>query len=1153
MGLPSFEDTVPDDTPQAPSLPAYEDTVPDAPAPVKKKLKVVKGPSVKEDPATPATPATPAAPALRMTIAPDQGSLGSAAVGVDKTDITDPQAENNARLQGYLLTELPKSKKSDAEEADFLANHFYPTDDSAKRLLHRRELTKAVKYYRGGGTGPIPFYKNESDLPEPITVVADKNAVAQNRADQAAEAVPGPAGITAQVNHGILDAGRGVLEESDKAVGGAARLVDKLAKKLGTVKDDNTDVDEAWHQIAQGDEAGYYNDDGYARTAGNFVGAALPYVATDGLAVGSRLLGEGALAKGIDVAAQSIPINEVASGGDISPEELIAQAGIIGLLGGAGDAAIGHVKGEPAVPRAVSEYGPDGERVQVSPQIEQDWYGRNYREYKATAPDGSTVHQGWVYEDGPILSGNGKGDVHTLSGEAGDHIRAVARQSETLDNLAPGEPVDPTKSDGSFAGRPEDPELAKQFDEEIPNEEAPQPEQPAEPDVVTRFREVLRTAGEARADQETLFREERARRFEEAKKAQQPGSGEQAYIGSLSAMKGQLPKADYENISHHFNQKDVDDLFDVITKTKTLTTDGKLSAYAGLRDALNGKIPGQSNLIHLQEAYGGDFVKDLLKKRTRAQKMVSEFAQAWNLPKELMATADLSAPLRQGIGLIHRQEWRDAFKAMFGHAWSEENYTRFRNEMKQHPNYERAEQGGLAITTTDGLGPSEDVFVSHLGIKIADKTPVIGGVAKGVLEGSERAYVGFLNKLRFDTFNTMLEQARKLGHDIDDEKVLKGISNYINVMTGRGGLGEAERASKLLTSIFFSPRLISSRMQILTAPLLAPFGKGFIADLPKGMRKEAVKSYVGMMSTYTTALSLAVAAGYTVELNPLSSDFGKIKDGNTRVDLGGGLLQFITAGARALMRESKSTSSGSTRELDKKGDTPLDNDIKFILNKLHPSLSLIVDQQRGTDSVGNKFTWSKALLSRLTPLGIPDIVATLKEHPDANGALYSVLGVIGGGLQTYPPKGGGTDLGLPKIEETFPDAAPTAADERVNPESPKPKLPSFNETTHVEDTTEGNLNAVKVLKGMGLHPSDEGVRSLEEQEYLYKNFKGVAKPGTSRHGDGLAVDISIPKGITPKEIKTRMEAHGYKNVSLITKRHGKGPHWHVQWDSWEED
>lgn len=541
--------------------------------------------------------------------------------------------------------------------------------------------------------------------------------------------------------------------------------------------------------------------------------------------------------------------------------------------------------------------------------------------------------------------------------------------------------------------------------------------------VIDRLTDDLKTAGKARKEQDQLYKEERAKRFQNVDVAQTPGMGQQALINSKAALKGELPKAQFEAVGEKYSQADVDELFENIIAKPTLTNMQKVSAQDGLMKLMQGRVPQPKELQYLSEVFPKEFIKAALSKRDVFSKGFGKLGEAWNMPKSLMSSADLSAPLRQGIGLSYRGEYWKAFGNMFKYALSQKKYDMLDEAIKTHPNYALADEAGLSLTVAGGkLGPAEDAFRSHL----AEKLPVIGPIVRG----SERAYVGFLNKLRFDTFNSLVADAEKLGHDLNDPAVTKGIARYINVMTGRGGLGKLEPAAGALNGALFSPRLISSRLQMLTAPVAGIAGKGMIADLPKGLRREAAKSYAAMIGAYSTAIGLASLAGYSVVDDPRSSDFGKIRDGNTRVDLGSGLIQYITAGTRALLRESTSVKSGETRELTRRGDTPLDSDLKFIFNKLHPSLSLIIDQQRGTDAVGQPANasaelpvvgdlgvpWSKAILSRISPMGLPDIYQTLKEHPDQKGAFYSVLGLLGAGLQNFDD-GGGSTSSAPDIQE----------------------------------------------------------------------------------------------------------------------------------------
>lgn len=512
--------------------------------------------------------------------------------------------------------------------------------------------------------------------------------------------------------------------------------------------------------------------------------------------------------------------------------------------------------------------------------------------------------------------------------------------------------------------------------------------------VAGRLKEALKGASKAREEQELLYKEERSKRYAELKKAQQEGLGKKSYENSLAALKGELPKADFQSVENQFSQPEIDELFDMITKTDTLSEYGKLSAYKGLADVMSGRVPQPKSLEHLRETFSDDFVKTVMSKRSLLAKSLGGFGEVWNLPKSLMSSVDLSAPLRQGIGLIHRKEFWSSFVDMFKYAAKSKNFDNLSREIKTHPNYALAEESGLSLTTTGDRLSAEDVFQSHLGEKI----PVLGAVVRG----SERAYVGFLNKLRFDTFNSMVNQAKTAGIDLhSDINAAKAVSNYVNIMTGRGHLGGAEKASKLLNGIFFSPRMISSRLDILTAPARGIAGRGFIAEIPPALRKEAAKSYAGIVAAWVTTLSLASMAGAKVSMNPFSSDFGKAVDKNIHLDPGAGFGQFVVAGAKALFRKSLPSGKTKTTDLVAKGNTPLDSDIKFLINKMHPSLTFFIDQQRGKDSVGVPFEFHKALIQRLTPMGLPDIVEALKEEPNNRGLAYGILGLLGQGLSVY--------------------------------------------------------------------------------------------------------------------------------------------------------
>jgi hypothetical protein len=175
------------------------------------------------------------------------------------------------------------------------------------------------------------------------------------------------------------------------------------------------------------------------------------------------------------------------------------------------------------------------------------------------------------------------------------------------------------------------------------------------------------------------------------------------------------------------------------------------------------------------------------------------------------------------------------------------------------------------------------------------------------VRASNRAYVGFLNKLRQDTFHSLVTSAKAMGRDIDTDQVLtKQIADFVNNATGRGSLGNWEKNAELLNNTFFSPRLIASRLQMMNP-------KNYLTTDPF-VRKEYWKSLGAITAAGNTFLGLAALGGATVSLDSNSADFGKAKIGNTRFDPWGGFQQYAVLASR--LAQGKYTSSTTDRGYD---------------------------------------------------------------------------------------------------------------------------------------------------------------------------------------------------------------------------------------------
>jgi hypothetical protein len=377
--------------------------------------------------------------------------------------------------------------------------------------------------------------------------------------------------------------------------------------------------------------------------------------------------------------------------------------------------------------------------------------------------------------------------------------------------------------------------------------------------------------------------------------------------------------------------------------------------------------------------------------KTKVKEAGKEFiGNALNLPRALMSSMDLSAPLRQGIFLIHKAAWWKAFFQMFRYAGDQKAYDDLMESITSRDTYGEMIKSKLALSNLGSkLSQREEDFMSEW----AEKIPVVGRFVRG----SERAYVGFLNKLRADVFDQLYS---KLPPEATEQD-LKDIAGFINAASGRGNMTESlNKAAPVLNALFFSPRLMVSRFKMTTA-LIDP--RTYIT-MNKTARNEYIKSILTVGGLALLINTLAAAGGAETEEDPRSSDFGKLKFGNTRYDILGGEGQYITLMSRLLMNSYKTTDGqvkpygikfGQTNQLDAIG--------KFFTNKAAPIPSFIMDYFRGVDAVGKKFEMDKAIVSRFFPMYMADIQENIAEEGLPKGVAMSAPGLFGIGTQTYKP------------------------------------------------------------------------------------------------------------------------------------------------------
>jgi hypothetical protein len=350
-----------------------------------------------------------------------------------------------------------------------------------------------------------------------------------------------------------------------------------------------------------------------------------------------------------------------------------------------------------------------------------------------------------------------------------------------------------------------------------------------------------------------------------------------------------------------------------------------------------------------------------------------------NIPRSIVATFDVSAPFRHAWGSMSRGAFWKNYVKMYQYLGSQKAFDEKMAQIIGHPDYKLLQDANVRISDLTGqLSKREDEFMSPL----LDKIPL--------LKGSERSYVGFLNGLRADLFYNMVGSARLAGENVEKgSPVLEDLGRVVNAFTGTADVGKFESASEIANAVNFSFRKTGGDITMMN-PLTYIKGS-------KTARQEALRSMIGSLGISVGLLTGAKLAGFGVETDPRSSDFGKIKIGDKRIDVTGGRASLLTLLARVITGQSKSTTTGviSTMGQGYKPQTRMGTILNWERNKLSPTASAIVDMLVGTDFSGNKTTLQGEAYRLFTPMLIQDAIDLSNSNHgiDFMGTALSLFGI----------------------------------------------------------------------------------------------------------------------------------------------------------------
>lgn len=516
--------------------------------------------------------------------------------------------------------------------------------------------------------------------------------------------------------------------------------------------------------------------------------------------------------------------------------------------------------------------------------------------------------------------------------------------------------------------------------------ETPTDEALPEPDEVTK---KLATAIEQvevlRPAEKEAISKERGKRFGEyeeiLKDTENPVVAAQIATRALAgALKIEITPAQMSEI-------DINTLYDRVRQS-TIVSGEKLSVFEGLNKLFAigkyktaARIPARHEIEAMESVFGTDVVQALLAKRKQAGKAGwDKIIAAINLPRAILASYDLSAPGRQGLLLfpLVPGKWLKSLGVQIKAFVSPEYANYMDLQIKTDPYYQSATRAGLNLTRIGGMWGTEEMFMSEYSNRIPG------------IPASERAYVTNLNYLRFQTFKHFAQQWEGSGKSIKD---YKDLAKFINHATGRGDIKKLKKFMSTLNALFFAPRLQMGRVQAI----------GDLFTSTSAVRKLVAADLLKFVGGGLLILTLLnMLKGVEVEPNPISSDFGKIRIGNTRIDFWAGYQQIARYIAQLIAGHIKATETGRIMPVER-GDIIW----RFIQSKLSPPAGLTVDLLRGETFLGKQLEMEPEIVAeqiqeRLTPLFIQDLTDAIRYQGLNGAAVVAPLALHGVGAMTYP-------------------------------------------------------------------------------------------------------------------------------------------------------
>lgn len=456
------------------------------------------------------------------------------------------------------------------------------------------------------------------------------------------------------------------------------------------------------------------------------------------------------------------------------------------------------------------------------------------------------------------------------------------------------------------------------------------------------------------------------------------------------------------------------------------------------------------------------------------KKAVQVVGNVMNAPRSMMTPLDIPVMRQGGIMSISHpvmavKNIRETLKAMR----DEEVAQAIDASIRADPNFDLLQEHDMYHSPLERNARPESKEEAYSNT-LAEKIPWYG---QKVIRMSERGYSTYLNLMRRDVANRRIARFVEDHGRMPNGAELDVLSKYVNVISGRGSLGALEKVAPELNQLFFSPRWVASRLQFLTSRLAdtIPGAARALLDNQKKTVGGSMQTATGTVSAKIQpriqvkmqegdAMRLQIAreyARYVIGVSTIlgslkaakemapgtkeekdkqmeifgggdmkSTNWGKVRIGNTHFDLMSGLAQQMVLADRLLTQSTYQ--GGKLVKLGQrapgsptKAPTSLDLIGTFGRSKLAPFPSVIASMganedvpayrkapdwegpQLGVDVTGNPVTLFSAVEGLTTPMIVRDVreAARLDGVPMAFAtAIASALSTSVSSYQSGKPK-----------------------------------------------------------------------------------------------------------------------------------------------------